>query len=135
MMLHAYGFDLDEVPADATIERVSLTVCRWKEPEAPTITAQDRDLELLLGGVVTPSTDVATDVGWTFHGGTCLQVDYAWTPDGQSLQLLPADVKDDLFGVRFVVSNPGTSGGDVTANVDWIELSVAYLDACAERSE
>lgn len=135
MMLHAYGFDLDEVPDDASIDRVELTVCRWKEPEMPVVTAQDRDLELLLAGAVMPGTDVATDVGWTFHDGTCNEIEYAWTPDGQSLELTPADVKNDLFGVSLVVRNPGTSGGDVTAKVDWLTLSVSWLPSCTPESD
>jgi hypothetical protein len=128
-------FDFAAVPDDATIATVTLTVCRWKGNNTGAISVKDDEVQLIVAGQIITPPNLAQDISWIYHGGTCEETEYVFSPSEMGIALSPADVRDEFFGANFVVKNPLTTGNDAIANVDWMKMSVEYFEACTPASE
>jgi hypothetical protein len=133
--LQVRDFGISELPSDATIASVTLNVCRWKATSNGNLSIRDEVVQLIVGGMLVPGTNLANDISWIWHSGTCEEFPYIWQVDGDVLSLTVEDVQDPFFGAHFVVKNPLTVGGDVPGEVGWMTMSVSYFEACAPTSE
>ncbi len=118
-----YGF---AIPAGVTISGITVSIRRSVDNTGGN--PRDYAVQLLKAGTL-QATNYA-DTGTTYptalttvsYGGTANLWGTTWTV---------ADINNANFGVSFVITKPGTTGGNRTVSVDVISVAVTYTDNTA----
>jgi parallel beta-helix repeat protein len=118
-----YGFNSSNLPSDATINGITVTIRRQQSSSGTGI--RDSAVYLLKAGAVVGSNLAATGSNWptsmgtTTYGGTTNLWGTTWTP---------AEIHDSNFGVVLSARNAASSGSR-TASVDYMQITVTYTPA------
>lgn len=129
--LESRAFDFTDVPRDATLTRIEVSIRRRKLPSSSTLTVQDSFVGFLKRGIPVSGTDVAKDsIDWKAFYEEAV---YQWDVPSGELTLVPDDLDDDLTGIRMTVYNP--SSNNVTPEVDAVRMRAYYVPVCTPASE
>ena len=115
-----YGF---AIPADANILGIQVSINRFCQTTSGSSNVQDNIVSLIKGGTVTGSD---RSLGGNWSTSTSTVVDYGGTSDLWGTTWSAAEINASDFGIALSSTIVRTSGATVSANVDYMTITVTY---------
>ena len=113
------------IPPSAAILGIVVRLERSQNTTAGVSRIRDALMRILKAGVAEPA-DRATTTDWNTNDDTV--EDHGGAADLWGTTWTPADINDANFGAGFAAFKNGTQGGNVTAEVDHMQIEVFYTN-------
>ncbi|MFB3390248.1 beta strand repeat-containing protein, partial [Flavobacterium sp. LAR06] len=115
-----FGFS---IPVNAVIKGIQVSINRFSSVNNSDIYVVDNVVSLIKAGTIT-GDNKSTLANWSTNSTTV--VDYGGAGDLWSGSWTPADINDENFGIALSSNITRTSSNDITASVDYMQITVNY---------
>ncbi|MFD2942752.1 Ig-like domain-containing protein, partial [Flavobacterium notoginsengisoli] len=120
--LQGTNFDFN-IPTNATITGIQVTIGRYGSVNSASVYVRDNIVSLIKGGSVT-SQNKSIGTNWSTNSTSVSN--YGGTSDLWGTTWTPTEINDSTFGIALSASITRTRNNDITANVDYMQITVNY---------
>ncbi|WP_427872173.1 gliding motility-associated C-terminal domain-containing protein [Flavobacterium sp. MMS24-S5] len=119
------GTDFDfNIPSNATITGIQVTIGRYSSTASSTVNVKDNVVSLIKAGTVIGENKSITGSNWPISSTSV--ANYGGSSDLWNTTWTPADINNANFGIALSASITRTSNNDITAYVDYMQITVNY---------
>ncbi|WP_425554796.1 beta strand repeat-containing protein, partial [Flavobacterium ginsengisoli] len=119
------GTDFDfNIPTNATITGIQVTIGRYGSTASSTVNVKDNVVSLIKAGTVIGENKSITGSNWSTSSTSV--ANYGGSSDLWNTTWTPADINNANFGIALSASITRTSNNDITAYVDYMQITVNY---------
>ncbi|MFC4476639.1 gliding motility-associated C-terminal domain-containing protein [Flavobacterium chungangensis] len=119
------GTDFDfNIPSNATITGIQVTIGRYSSTASSTVNVKDNVVSLIKAGTVIGENKSITGSNWPISSTSA--ANYGGSSDLWNTTWTPADINNANFGIALSASITRTSNNDITAYVDYMQITVNY---------
>ncbi|WP_165352482.1 hypothetical protein, partial [Flavobacterium anhuiense] len=119
------GTDFDfNIPTNAAITGIQVTIGRYSSTASSTVNVKDNVVSLIKAGNVIGENKGITGSNWSTSSTSA--ANYGGSSDLWNTTWTPADINNSNFGIALSASITRTSSNDITAYVDYMQITVNY---------